>query len=46
MEDFVVLQEDMVYPIELELDGDFCRSAFVNELVVSTVIGANSNAVD
>jgi hypothetical protein len=30
MEDFMVLQEDMVYPTKPKLDHDFCGLTFVN----------------
>ncbi len=46
MEDFVVLQEDMVYPIEPKLDNDFWGSASINEPVVSIITGANSSTMD
>jgi hypothetical protein len=46
MEDFMALQEDMVYPTKLELDGDFCGSTSVNELILNTVAGTNLRIVD
>ncbi len=46
MEDFMALWKDMVYPVEPKLDGDFCESAFISELVISIIIGANSSAID
>ncbi len=42
MEDFMALQEDMVYPIEPKLDNDFCGLVFVNELVVNTITRASA----
>jgi hypothetical protein len=33
MEDFVALCEDMVYPTEPKLEGDFCILTFVNESI-------------
>jgi hypothetical protein len=46
MEDFMVLQEDMVYPTEPELDGDFRGLASVNESNLNIVVGTNLNIVD
>ncbi len=42
----MVLQEDMVYPIEPKLDNDFLGSASINEPVVSIITGANSSTMD
>ncbi len=42
----MVLQENMVYPIEPKLDGDFCGLASINEPIVSIIARANSNTMD
>jgi hypothetical protein len=46
MEDFTALQEDMVYPTEPKLDGDFCGLTSINESILSTIAGTNLSIMD
>jgi hypothetical protein len=46
MENFMALQEYIVYLTEPKLDNDFCKLTSINEPIASTITRANSNTVD